>query len=288
MGKKNSKYIFSIHVLTDSTPLWVSAQELITSQDYHEWSKKLRKLPFVKESAIGESVQGRSIEELDITEAGDDADVVIITGRQHPSEVAGFFSLKAFVESITDTTEIASAFRKKFRLIVFPLLNPDGVDNGFGRCNANGINLNRDWKNFLQPETRAVRDRISHILHEKAEKVKFFIDFHSAEKDLFYVIPVDKLLKRDFTPARRKRREKGDELIHTWLSRIQSKLPADHLEISYQSSYEKSGTTDDWMFLENDVPSITWETGFLTDRKSIEKIARIGSRELTKLLLIKE
>jgi cytosolic carboxypeptidase protein 6 len=288
LNKKNSKYIFSLHVKADSIPRWISAQELVTSQDYQEWTNRLKELPFVTDSVIGKSVEGRPIQELDISEASKNADVVIITGRQHPSEVAGYFSLKAFVEKFTGNSTVAVAFRKKFRLIVFPLINPDGVDDGFGRCNANGINLNRDWKHFLQPETRAVKDRIEHILHGRAEKVRFFIDFHSAEKDLFYVIPTDKLLKKDFSNAKRKRREKGNALIHTWISKVQSKFPDRHFEISYQSSKEKAGATDDWMFLDNDVPALTWETGFMTDRKTIRNIADTASAELSKLLLLQE
>ncbi len=38
---------------------------------------------------------------MDITESTGDPELVIITGRQHPSEVAGYFSLKAFVEKIS-------------------------------------------------------------------------------------------------------------------------------------------------------------------------------------------
>ena len=56
----------------------------------------------------------------------------------------------------------------------------------------------------------------------------------------------------------------------------------------YESLNEESGATDDWMFLENDVPALTWETGYLTDRGSIKKMADTASVELTKLLLVQE
>lgn len=288
LNKKNPKYIFSLQVQADTAPKWISAQELVTSQDYKAWTRKLKEFSFVTDSVIGNSVEGRPIQELDITEAKRNADLVIITGRQHPSEVAGFYSLKAFVEKITGSSALAMAFRKKFRLIIFPLVNPDGVDNGFGRCNANGINLNRDWKRFMQPETRAIKNRIDHLLLNKTRKIRLFIDFHSAEKDLFYVIPMDKLVKRDFSLEKRKKREKGDAMIHAWISKIQSKFPNRQFEVSYQSSREKAGATDDWMFLDNDVPALTWETGFLTDRGSISSIADTASVELTKLLLLQD
>ena len=34
---------------------------------------------------------------------------------------------------------------EKFRVLAFPLMNPDGVDLGHWRHNAGGIDLNRDW-----------------------------------------------------------------------------------------------------------------------------------------------
>ena len=82
-----------------------------------------------------------------------------------------------------------------------------------------------------------------------------------------------------------KKERKGNALIHNWISKIQSKFPDKEFEISYQSSREKAGATDDWMFLDNDVPALTWETGFLTDRNMIKGIADTASVELTRLLL---
>jgi len=288
LNKKNPKYIFTLRMQVNPSPRWVSAQELITSTDYRQWTDKLKEHPYITDSIIGRSVEGRPIQELDITESAGDPELVIITGRQHPSEVAGFFSLKAFVEKVSGNSDLAVAFRKKFKLIIFPLVNPDGVDNGFGRCNANGINLNRDWKKFMQPETHAVKERVEYLLRRHKDKVRFFIDFHSAEKDLFYIVPADKLMRRDITPEKRRKREKGNALIHTWISKIQSKFPEKEFEISYQSSREKSGATDDWMFLDHDVPALTWETGFMTDRNMIKGIADTASVELTKLLLEEE
>jgi predicted deacylase len=288
LNKKNPKYIFTLNMQVNPDPRWISAQELITSSDYEQWTDKLKEHPFITDSIIGRSVEGRPIRELDITESTGDPELVIITGRQHPSEVAGYFSLKAFVEKISGNSELAVAFRKRFKLIIFPLVNPDGVDNGFGRCNANGINLNRDWKRFMQPETRAIKDRVEDLLQRHSGKVRFFIDFHSAEKDLFYVIPRDKLLRKDLSAEKHRNREKGNALIHTWISKIQSKFPEKEFEISYQSSREKAGATDDWMFLDNDIPALTWETGFRTDRDIIRGIADTASVELTKLLLEEE
>ena len=79
------------------------------------------------------------------------------------------------------------------RLIIVPCANPDGVyagviKNGYGRCNAQGIDLNRDfdynwsyigvprfqtgYKPFSAPESQILRD---FVLIEKHDVV---LDFH--------------------------------------------------------------------------------------------------------------
>ncbi|HEX3012014.1 MAG TPA: M14 family zinc carboxypeptidase [Syntrophomonadaceae bacterium] len=79
------------------------------------------------------------------------------------------------------------------RLIIVPCVNPDGVwfgktDKGFGRCNSQGIDINRDfdyhWEfiseskyrtgraPFTTPEARILRDL---VLNEKPDAI---IDFH--------------------------------------------------------------------------------------------------------------
>lgn len=79
------------------------------------------------------------------------------------------------------------------RLIIVPCVNPDGIqegqtDNGFGRCNAQGIDINRDfdyqWEYssnsryrtgntpFTTPEAQILRDL---VLKEKPDII---IDFH--------------------------------------------------------------------------------------------------------------
>lgn len=67
-------------------------------------------------------------------------------------------------------SELAMEFRKHFVIKAFPMLNPDGVVNGHWRHNAMGVDLNRDWQNFNQPETRAVRDALSPLVDDPTKK----------------------------------------------------------------------------------------------------------------------
>ena len=78
---------------------------------------------------------------------------------------------------------MAKRFREQFVTFAVPLMNPDGVDNGHWRHNQGGIDLNRDWQNFNQPET----SNIKHFLEQKTGEGYDFVfggDFHSTWDDI--------------------------------------------------------------------------------------------------------
>ena len=81
--------------------------------------------------------------------------------RQHPPEVSGYRSFLYFFNRLMDSDELAQNFRSNFHIIAYPMLNPDGVEQGHWRHNSKGIDLNRDWEYFRQPETRSVRDALT-------------------------------------------------------------------------------------------------------------------------------
>ena len=69
--------------------------------------------------------------------------------------------------------------------------NPDGVDFGYWRHNSNGVDLNRDWIEFTQPETKAIKQ----FLESKVSlglKIEFAIDFHTSYSGP-YLLTLDSL-----------------------------------------------------------------------------------------------
>src|SRR5262245_6773189 len=141
-------------------PVWVAAQELVSGEELEAWSRTLERLPFVTRSEIGRSIEDRPLYKLEIGTRPAPAPHVVIIGRQHPPEVTGSLALMRFVEEIVSDSTLARSFREKYRVVLVPLLNPDGVEHGHWRSNMGGVDLNRDWGIFAQPETRAVRDQI--------------------------------------------------------------------------------------------------------------------------------
>jgi len=168
-----------VRVQVDEKPTWIAAQELITTKNIDEWSSNLSKKPFVTSEIIGYSPQNRPLKCLRIGEDKTDAKAMIVLGRLHPPEITGHLALQAFVETLCADNELAQKFRKIYTVFVVPMMNPDGVDNGHWRHNTGGIDLNRDWFNFNQPETQFVRDFLRKKINGTQSKLQFGIDFHS-------------------------------------------------------------------------------------------------------------
>jgi predicted deacylase len=251
-------------------PLTVAGQEMIGVNELNSWMSQLTQKKFVKKSGVGESILKQRIDGMEITESKE-LNYVFIIGRQHPPEVTGSMALTNFVEVIAGETELAKEFRKHFRTIVIPLMNPDGVREGHWRHNMGGVDLNRDWKNFRQPETRAVRDYLLKLGEQKNARVFLLLDFHSTQIDRFYTEnDTNKTFPENFTAR--------------WLGAIQETFP--DYKLHRDPSYDPDGTTSKaWGYKQFGCPSITYELGDETDRAQIKQITTVAAEEMMRLLL---
>ncbi len=168
---------------------WIAGQPIINSTDTKIWLDSLASNLWVSQpKVIGKSAKGRPLYMLKIG-AGDTKNkkIVVLLSRQHPPEVTGFMALKYFVNELAQNDTLTRAFYQKYEVWLFPLLNPDGVDLGHWRHNAAGIDLNRDWANYRQPEIDAVTNFI--VSESKKHHVKpvLGVDFHSTFKDVYYI-----------------------------------------------------------------------------------------------------
>lgn len=249
-------------------PLWVAAQEPVSSVEMLAWARALERLPFVSRSEFGASVLGTRLCRLDIG-AADAARHVVIIGRQHPPETTGSQALMRFVEEIAGDTQLARAFRAEFRVAVMPLLNPDGVDAGHWRHNLGHVDLNRDWRDFAQPETRSVRDQI--LALQENGRLFLHLDFHSTFKDVFYI-------QQDDAPA------SPSGFTKRWLDGIQERVP--DYEVRRSASPTPTPTTSMfWAHHTFGIPSVTYEIGDNTERSRLRHIAAVAAQEMMRLLL---
>jgi len=267
---EHSSEVQQLHFdLTLNQPiLWVAAQELLTGEDYSQWFNSHSGKPHVSKAVIGELAQGRPINALFINP--EQRDTIIILGRQHPPEVTGALALFPFVDTLLADTPLNRAFNQRFNLIVIPNLNPDGVALGNWRNNANGVDTNRDWGLFEQPETKAVANLLRQLNNE-GHQFYLGLDFHSTGKNYFYTQEdTDPLCPAAFTAQ--------------WIADIQSTLPNYTVKRSARTS-DGNPTFKQWFNTEYGVPSISFELDDNVERELIPQVGAVAATAMMKLLL---
>jgi len=258
-----------LSVNTDT--LWVSAQELITSSVVDTWTNKLMTNTYVSKSAIGKSNQGRPVNLLKIGESNDQRMIMVIS-RQHPPEVTGFLAMQAFIETLCADTDLAKRFRARYNTYVVPLVNPDGVDNGHWRHNYGGVDLNRDWENFNQPETRAIRDFMRQKVADTGGTFYFGVDFHSTWEDIFYTITPE--LKGNM-PG----------LVPTVITGLEDEFPGYKPNIRPSPGTGNKINSTAFFFFEFGAESFTYEVGDNTPREFVRKKGETTAVKLMEQLL---
>jgi predicted deacylase len=225
--------------------------------------------PFAEDAIIGRSVGERPIRQLTIRE-GEPKYAVAIIGRQHPPEVTGSIALMEFVETIAGTSDLAIEFRKSFETTVIPLVNPDGVAAGNWRHNLHGVDLNRDWGPFKQPETQVVRDAILKYQSDKTARLALFLDFHSMAHDVFYVEIGD----NPVWPA---------DFCLRWLKALDAQMP--NYKVRLEPYAGKKPYSKVWTRKAMNVPSMIYEVGDETDRALIRRVANAAANIMMRMLL---
>lgn len=270
-GIESVQETIEIELDISNKPIWVAAQELWTSTDIKAWIDSLSVADDISNMVIGSSIEGRPIRLMEI---GDDTGKgILIISRQHPPEVTGFLAMKSFIETIAGETDLAKEFRTRFKTYNVPLMNPDGVDNGFWRHNVGGIDLNRDWQEFNQPETSAVRDFLEGKGRTGVEFV-FAADFHSTWKDIYYTLDSSIVNQHAY-------------FIYDWIENISTKLEVDSPMVSPSVHLRPTMVSRNYFYHDHDIPSIVFELGDNTKRDFLDQKGRVAAEELMKILLKK-
>jgi hypothetical protein len=115
--------------------------------------------------------------------------VVVVSARVHPGETVSSFMCEGLVRYLLSDAPSAVQLRERCVFIVVPMLNPDGVVNGFYRTNLTGTDLNRCWdrpSEVHQPTVCALKAIISDM--QKTDRIISYFDFHghSHKKGVFF------------------------------------------------------------------------------------------------------
>ena len=267
----NSQRILKLSL--DSIPVIVSGQELNNSEIVYSWVKEVinGRENYVSFKKIGKSKLKRPFMVIDINKGSPSKKpIIVLITRQHPPEVTGYFAFKSFLKTILDDNELSSAFLEKFRVLAFPLMNPDGVDLGHWRHNAGGIDLNRDWSAYNQKEIKTTVDFISKILKKNDSKLVLGIDFHSTFYDVFYTNEERASTSMPY-------------FLDNWFSSLEENIP--NYVVNEQPSVSKQPVSKGWFLKAHRAVGIVYEIGDNTPRDRIQLIGEKSALSMMKIML---
>ena len=267
----DNKWILELTL--DNRPIIISGQELNSSDIVYSWVNEVirGKERYVTFKKIGKSKLKRPFMVIDIYKGSpEEKPIIVLITRQHPPEVTGYFAFKSYLSTILDENDLSSNFLEKYRVLAFPLMNPDGVDLGHWRHNAGGIDLNRDWSVYNQKEIKTTVDFISKTLKENNSKVILGIDFHSTFYDVFYTNEERALTSMPY-------------FLDNWFSSLEENIP--NYEVNDQPSVSKQPVSKGWFLNAHKAVGIVYEIGDNTPRDRIQLIGKESALSMMKIML---
>lgn len=259
-----------LNVPIGTTPIYVAAQPVQNSEMVNSWLTQKAEHANVKLTTIGSSSGNKAINRIEIGNTEGNPTICII-GRQHPPEVTGWFAQKEFVDFLLKDYDLNKAFLKEFNIIVYPLLNPDGVDEGHWRTGLGGVDLNRDWAYYYQPETKQAATSIIEYANTYKSDVILGVDFHSTYYDVFYENhdPSFNLTIPNFKSE--------------WIDAIKESMPYEEFKVSEIEMGKPISM--DWFSRQFGAAGVTYEIGDNTEKENIRLKAENAATSMMYLLL---
>lgn len=266
--------IVTIKVNLDKQPLTIAAQELQTSTDVKNWYTALiQGKDYVHFKNFGKSKLGRDLPVLDIYKGEKKGKpIVVLMTRQHPPEVTGFFAYKEFLQTILNESKLASDFLNKYRVLAFPIMNPDGVDLGHWRHNAGGVDTNRDWSKYHQTEVRQTVNFITKQMKKDNAELLLGLDFHSTYEDVFYT---NKIREGTTLP----------NFIDDWFAALEANIP--NYKVNEAAGNSTKPVSKGWFLYGHNAVGITYEIGDATPRDRIKLIGKVTAEQMMNILMKK-
>lgn len=263
----------SFKLSTGPDTFTIAAQEIISSADSYRWMDSLATSPFITKQVVGKSLMGKPITMLS-SKGSNGKKLVVVLSRQHPPEVTGYMAMQEFVRTVTGNSALAQSFRQQYQLVLLPMLNPDGVDEGNWRHSAAGVDLNRDWEHFVQPETKAVKEAMLNKVKQQQARVYFALDFHSTYYDIFYINQLQ-------NPSA----SNAPGFTLKWLDGMKKAIPGFNPNIKPSSN--GGNVSKSWFSRELGAEALTYEVGDNTSRPQLRLKGRVAAEEMMKLLVKK-
>ena len=267
--------IVTIKLTLSPSPITVAAQEIQSSKDVEQWYTKLIKgnENLASIHSLGKTALGRNLPVIDLCKGNPKGkDIIVLLTRQHPPEVTGYYAFQSFLETILDHSDLSNQFLEHYHLIVFPIMNPDGVDLGHWRHNSGGIDLNRDWSVYNQPEVRHAVEYIEKSLRKQKSKLVLGLDFHSTWYDIFYTNT-----DRANTAL--------PNFIDEWFKSLEEEIPK--FKVKEAASNSDKPVSKGWFLYSHNAVGITYEIGDATPKDRIKTIGKVTAEQMMRIMLTK-
>jgi hypothetical protein len=145
---------------------------------------------YIKREHIGKDESGTYDMYCYIFEPENYEQSVFLSGGMHANEEEGYLALAYFMGEVANAKRADSELfflKQKVRFIVIPLINVWGINqthvmekaNWSIRYNSTETDLNRDFQDQTQQETKSVRA----VLEKYGDSISFGIDFHTTPND---------------------------------------------------------------------------------------------------------
>ena len=262
-----------LRLVLDNKAKIVSGQELNSSDTVYQWVENLieGKADFVRFKEIGKTKLNRPFKVIDINKNNSkNKPIVVFTTRQHPPEVTGYFAFQSFITNILEESELSSAFLEKYRILAFPLMNPDGVDLGHWRHNSGGVDLNRDWSKYNQKEIKNTVNFITKTLKRNNSELVLGIDFHSTYYDVFYTNE-----ERASTTM--------PNFLDEWFMGLENNIP--NYKVNEQASNSKQPVSKGWFLNAHMAVGVTFEIVDNTPRDRIRLIGKEAAKSMMNFMV---
>tara|TARA_B100001093_G_scaffold520506_1_gene617087 strand:+ start:9703 stop:10929 length:1227 start_codon:yes stop_codon:yes gene_type:complete len=256
----------------NSSPKLISAQELHSSNEVYAWVDNLvkGKDSYVQFKEIGKTVLKRPFKVIDICKgSAEGKPVVVFITRQHPPEVTGYFAFQSFISTLLESGQESEAFLAKYRVLAFPLMNPDGVDLGHWRHNSGGVDLNRDWSKYHQKEIKTTVDFISKTLKANKSELLLGLDFHSTYYDVFYTNE-----ERNATHM--------PNFLDQWFSSLETHVP--NYEVNEKPSNSTQPVSKGWFLNKHKAVGVVFEIGDDTPRNRIRIVGKQAALSMMSIM----
>ena len=232
----------------------IAAQPLRTPFAVATWMQHFANAHDAQMLRYGASRNARPLDAL-VLGPQDASRVVIALTRQHPPERSGGDAFEGFAERVAGLQEAGAL--DGVRVLLLPLVNPDGLAGGYWRLGAGGVDLNRDWFTAHEPEIAAAQALIRR--EAGGRQVLAFLDFHSTRRTLVYNPPAG-------TAAQ------GDALMAELARRLADELDPDPDWIEGHNA--DTGTSKAWALEAFDFAGLTVE---VADEASPDAARHIGA-----------